>query len=110
MINSAFELIRRPEFESWVNSPLFANLLPGFIEDLIRLETGSCLIKMDFATGEDAQRRGYDGITETSDARENVPVGVTVWELGKDEDARAKAKAEYNRCLLYTSPSPRDRG
>lgn len=97
MINSAFELIQRPEFESWVNSPLFANLLPGFIENLIRLETGSCLVKMDFATGVDAQRRGYDGITETSEARENVPAGVAVWELGKDGDARSKAQDEYNR-------------
>ena len=97
MIYPAFNLIQRTEFENWVKSPMFANLLPGFVEDLIRLETGSCLIRLDFATEEDAQKRGYDGVSETSEVRENVPLGVAVWELGKEGDARAKAKTEYIR-------------
>lgn len=97
MIYPSFNLIQRTEFENWVKSPIFANLLPGFVEDLIRLETGSCLIRLDFATEEDAQKRGYDGVSETSEVRENVPQGITVWELGKEGDARAKAKNEYIR-------------
>ena len=45
--------------------------------------------------------------TSTVDAHENGVVEQTVL---VEFESLEKAKAAYRSCLLYTSPSPRDRG
>ncbi len=96
-VPSSFDFVTKSELAEWVKHPKFATYFPTWVEGLVRAEAGGVLLSCDFATEEDAARHGYDGTSNASEARENVPEGWAYWELGKDVDVRKKAKIEYKR-------------
>ncbi|WP_299004200.1 helix-turn-helix domain-containing protein [uncultured Shewanella sp.] len=75
---------------------------PQFIRMLVRAENKS-LIKCDFHAGDNSERTGWDGITETNENSVHVPKENAIWELGTNQDPRKKAENDYNKSLSKKS-------
>ena len=80
----------------------FAALLRGLIHT-----TGHELTRVDFPAFDNAERRGWDGVVETSAPTPWIPEGHSGWEFGCDRNATRKANKDYNARL--TSVPMRER-
>jgi hypothetical protein len=59
--------------------------------------TGSGLTKVDFPGNDDAERPGWDGLTEASEGTPWVPAGRSGWEFGANEDPKTKADGDFEK-------------
>ena len=80
----------------------FAALLRGLIHT-----TGHELTRVDFPAFDNAERRGWDGVVETSAPTPWISEGHSGWEFGCDRNATRKANKDYNARL--TSVPMRER-
>ena len=80
----------------------FAALLRGLVHT-----TGHELARVDFPAFDNAERRGWDGMVETSAPTPWIPEGHSGWEFGCDRNATRKANKDYNARL--TSVPMRER-
>lgn len=72
--------------------------LPQLIRMLAQLEN-TTLSSCDFHARDNAERKGWDGVTAASDPSPHVPSGDAIWELGTNQDPRQKAEEDYNKSL-----------
>jgi hypothetical protein len=74
---------------------------------------------LSFPGGDEVQRPGYDGITETAVGTEKVPGGIAYWEMGTDAKVKAKLDGDFNKRIkkrgkgdfsqvTYIAITPRD--
>jgi addiction module HigA family antidote len=91
----AFLTIKARHLENWAAKDLNARQdLPVLLRKLIQ-STGPELSRADFPGYDNAQRKGWDGWTETNEATPWIPKGLAGWEFGTTENARAKAEKDY---------------
>lgn len=80
--------------------------LPILVRRLIR-ETTSGLVSIRFPGNEAVDLAGLDGQVENERATPRVPEGVSVWELGCNQDPRAKAEDDFRKRTDETLPAER---
>ena len=71
---------------------------PQFVRMLVQLENPT-LSQCDFHARDNAERKGWDGVTKASEPSPHVPSGHAIWELGTSEDPKQKAEEDYNKSL-----------
>ena len=74
----------------WADRHECRSNLPILVRRLIR-ETTSSLVSLRFPGNEAVDLSGLDGQAECEDATTWVPAGRSVWEMGCNQDPRAKA-------------------
>ena len=72
----------------------FAALVRGLV-----LTTGYELTRVDFPAFDNAERRGWDGVVETSAPTPWIPEGHSGWEFGCGQNAKRKADKDYGARL-----------
>ena len=102
------EIIKKAELEVWAEDDRFAAVFPTWVVSLIKAEAGNRLLNCDFPTNDEVFAHGYDGSITMEKSAYNIPSGKSVWELGKDEDERDKAKKEYLRVLENLGDSAKE--
>lgn len=78
----------------WADRHECRSNLPILVRRLIR-ETTSSLVSLRFPGNEAVDLSGLDGQAECEDATTWIPAGRSVWEMGCNQDPRAKADADY---------------
>ena len=85
------------ELDRWAATPAAKLLLPELVRRLIRATVPpEDLKKLDFPSGAEVHRPGFDGTTVVTKATLYVPEGVAGWELGCDGNVKGKAESDYN--------------
>ncbi len=89
-------LIGSSDLVSWAETIDARYTLPQLIRMLVRASAGVSAV-MDFSTGEDAQRSGWDGVAENSTRNAYVPLGSSGWELSTELNPQGKADEDYEK-------------
>lgn len=86
-------LVKRTHFEDYAKTFESKGDFPILISKLVR---ATCLpsVRIDFASGNAVFVGGWDGIVYSNDDRGNVPLGISLWELGTS-DPKPKAESDY---------------
>lgn len=80
----------------WADKQEAPYTLPLLIRRLIR-RTVPSPGKVNFPAGEQGRRPGFDGVIETVEGNEYVPVGASRWEMGVDKDPKGKAEDDFTK-------------
>lgn len=84
--------------ERWASTPQAKSLLPELLRRLVFATVPrEHLQKVDFPSGAETQRPGYDGTTVTSQFTAFVPEGISFWELGTEDGPERKAESDYQK-------------
>src|SRR5690349_21544102 len=70
------------------------NEFPALVRRLIS-QTNDQVVRLEMRSGKGTDMKGYDGVVEAGRATLFVPEGLSVWELGTNKDALAKANDGY---------------
>jgi addiction module HigA family antidote len=102
-----FLSIKANDIEAWASHNIrarsrFAELLRTLVHS-----TGSGLTKVDFPGNDDAERPGWDGLTEASDGTPWVPANRSGWEFGTNVDPKAKAEKDFSKSVAALETSKR---
>ena len=95
--------ITSTDLENWSKAIQSRAQLPRLIRMLI-LETNPKVSKCYMPYGEDIGRPGYDGEVISPCEERNVPVGVSYWEMGTNEEPQKKAEDDYNKRRKKVQP------
>ena len=90
----------------WADRHECRSNLPILVRRLIR-ETTSGLVSIRFPGNEAVDLAGLDGQVENEKATPKVPDGVSVWELGCNQDPRAKAEGDFRKRTDESLPAER---
>lgn len=94
-----FLAIKANNIESWVSHNIPArSRLAVFLRTLVH-STGRGLKSVDFPGNDDAERPGWDGFVEASEGTPWVPSGRSGWEFGTNDDPKAKADGDFDKCV-----------
>ena len=88
-------LVNALEIEDWSRRLDSRGQFPGVVRMLINRNNDQ-ITRLDMRDAEGTGAHGYDGIVEALRGSTLVPVGRSVWEMGVNEDANAKANQDYN--------------
>src|SRR5215471_7573694 len=91
--------ITAQELDRWAGTPQAKAMLPDLLRRLVFATVPrQHLQRIDFPSGAEIQRPGYDGTTATDQGTPFVPKGVSFWELGcVVNDPGAKAQRDYDK-------------
>lgn len=89
-------LIRAEDLDKWASRITSAPEFPRLLRLLVHF-TAQGPKQVDFPGDEAVRLAGWDGRVLTDEASPFVPAGFSVWELGTNEDVRAKANADYGK-------------
>lgn len=90
--------ITAQDIDRWASTPQAKFLLPDLLRRLVFATVPrENLKKIDFPSGAEVQRPGYDGTTVTTKTTPFVPEGVCFWELGCDANPKKKAQDDYDK-------------
>lgn len=90
-----FLTIKARQIADWASGGINARQhLAVLLRKLVH-STGIELREVDFPGYDNAERKGWDGRTETRVATPWIPEGRTCWEFGTDGNPRAKADKDY---------------
>ncbi|RPI79626.1 MAG: hypothetical protein EHM45_02170 [Desulfobacteraceae bacterium] len=82
----------------WAETTNAKTLFPELIRRLAHATVEQVdLESVDFPSGEEIHRPGYDGVTVSKRGNAWVPVGMTYWELGTDKYVEGKLNKDYNK-------------
>ena len=98
--------IRAADIDDWSRRIDARHKLAALLRGLVHT-TGYELTRVDFPAFDNAERRGWDGVVETSAPTPWIPEGHSGWEFGCDRNATRKANKDYSARL--TSVSMRER-
>jgi hypothetical protein len=86
------------DLDRWATAPQAKSLLPELLRRLVYATIPREHIrKIDFPSGAEVQRPGYDGTTVVTQGTPFVPNGVCFWELGcVVNNAKGKAQDDYD--------------
>lgn len=105
-----FLAIKANSIEAWAshnNIPARIRLAV-FLRTLVH-STGIGLTKVDFPGNDDAERPGWDGIVESSEATPWVPQGLSGWEFGTTENVKSKADGDFAKSVKAHSKEDREK-
>ena len=89
-----FPEIRARDLELWADTIEARTELPVLIRRLVAT-TGSGVSRCDFPGYDNGQRAGWDGVVETVGGTPWIPVGLSVWELGTNQEVERKATTDF---------------
>ena len=98
--------IRAADIDGWSHRIDARHKLAALLRGLVHT-TGHELTRVDFPAFDNAERRGWDGVVETSAPTPWIPEGHSGWEFGCDRNATRKANKDYTARL--TSVPMRER-
>src|SRR5205807_205134 len=87
-------LVDATELEGWAGRRGAQEELPGIVRLLVAGSVAG-LRRNDFRAGEGVGRPGWDGQVDAEVGNAWVPPGLSVWEMGVNEDVTAKADKDY---------------
>jgi addiction module HigA family antidote len=89
--------IKARDIESWATRNITArSRLAVFLRTLVN-STGRGITRIDFPGNDDAERQGWDGQLQAAEGTPWIPVGMSGWEFGTNEDPKAKAESDYTK-------------
>ena len=91
------------DIDGWADRIEARQQLAALLRRLIH-STGRDLIRIDFPAGDNAERRGRDGILEARAPTPWIPEGKSAWEFGCNRDPKRKVKKDY-RARLKSVPA-----
>ena len=91
-----FPEIRARDLELWADTIEARTELPVLIRRLVAT-TGSGVSRCDFPGYDNGQRAGWDGVVETVGGTPWIPVGLSVWELGTNQEVERKATTDFTK-------------
>ena len=80
----------------WASSRDCQEHLPLVIRRLIKA-TSTEISNIAFPAGDSIVYSGWDGILEVITGNEYMPKGLSVWELGANENIKKKANGDYQK-------------
>ena len=86
--------ITRDQLDSWSDKPESKANFPHLISRLIRATTAKNT-KVDIPWGSATYIGGWDGIVDNKERTRYIPEGISLWELGTDQNPKKKADADY---------------
>jgi hypothetical protein len=89
-------LVSSTHLVRWAAERRAEGMLPLLVAQLIRA-TATGISRFGFPSGDSVTRPGLDGILNASTGNEYVPTGDSVWEMGRNDDPRAKAEDDYSK-------------
>lgn len=99
--------IKAQHIQKWAESNIeVRNLLPVLLRKLVH-STGHELQQVDFPGYDNAERKGWDGLTEAAAATPWVPEGKSCWEFSTNKNPRNKAEKVYADRLFSVSADER---
>jgi hypothetical protein len=88
--------INSTDLKSWAKRRDCQDYLPLVICRLIRA-TSSSIKSISFPEGDAIIHPGWDGKLESLEETEYIPKGLSVWELGTNQDIKEKAEKDYKK-------------
>ena len=89
-------MITRDQLGSWADTPESKANFPHLISRLIRATTAKNT-KVNIPWGSATYIGGWDGIVDSKEETRYVPEGISLWELGTNQDPQSKANADYEK-------------
>jgi hypothetical protein len=89
-------LANAADLAQWANRLDAQGLLPKLIRRLI-LATSSNITRIDVRSEEGIRYPGFDGVIEAGKGNAFVPTGLSVWEMGVNQDPRGKAESDFTK-------------
>ena len=86
--------IETSDLRKWADTRDCQESLPHLIRKLIRATTSS-IKNIKFPSGDNVSVGGWDGILETTEETEYIPLGKSVWEFGSNVGVKKKANSDY---------------
>lgn len=103
-----FLSIKANSIEAWASHNIPARIrLSVFLRTLVH-STGVGLSKVDFPGNDDAERAGWDGVVEASEATPWIPQGSSGWEFGTTENVKRKADGDFAKSVNAHSREERE--
>jgi addiction module HigA family antidote len=103
----SFLSVKARQITAWPENNIDArHEFPVFLRTLVH-STGVGLREVDFPGYDNAERKGWDGTTDTESATTWIPSGKTCWELGTDGNPGAKAEKDYRARVESVPPKER---
>src|SRR5712692_401374 len=87
-------LANAADLAQWANRLDAQGLLPKLIRRLM-LATAGDITRIGVRSEEGIRYSGFDGITEVGKGNAFVPTGLSVWEMGVNQDPKGKAADDY---------------
>ncbi len=93
-----FKWVSAIQLDRWADTNDAKSRLPELLRRLVHgtLEP-SDLEHVDFPSGEETHRPGYDGVTKAKHGNAKVPEGITYWEIGADAGVKKKLDGDYEK-------------
>ena len=82
--------------KNWASSRDCQENLPFVIQRLVRA-TSTDISNIAFPSGNSIIYSGWDGILEVIKGNEYIPEGLSVWEIGTNENIKKKANDDYQK-------------
>jgi hypothetical protein len=89
-------LANAADLAQWANRLDAQGLLPKLIRRLI-LATSSDITRIGVRSEEGIRYPGFDGVIEAGKGNAFVPTGLSIWEMGVNQDAKGKAESDYTK-------------
>jgi len=84
------------DLAQWANSLNAQGVLPKLVRRLI-LATAGDITRIAMRSEEGIRYAGFDGTVEVGKGNAFVPTGVSVWEMGVNQDPKGKAEGDYTK-------------
>jgi hypothetical protein len=88
--------INSTDLQNWSQTRDCQGYLSFVIRQLIRA-TISNIKSISFPAGDSIVYSGWDGILESLEETEYIPKGLSVWEIGTNQDIKKKAEKDYQK-------------
>lgn len=103
-----FLSIKATDIEQWVVRNISARVRFSVLLRTLANSTCDSITKIDFPGNDDAERRGWDGLIESTRATPWIPDGLSGWEFGVNEDVKGKADGDFGKSVKATKKEERD--
>ncbi|WP_081085014.1 HigA family addiction module antitoxin [Burkholderia territorii] len=100
--------IKATDIEQWVVRNISARTRFSVLLRTLANSTCDGITKIDFPGNDDAERRGWDGLIESTRATPWIPQGLSGWEFGVNEDIKTKADGDFAKSVKAIKKEERD--
>lgn len=90
------DLVNATDLAQWAQTRDAQGRLPQLVRRLV-LATTRDVARVDVRSGDGVLYGGWDGIVESLTGSPFVPAGTSVWEMGTNQDPKAKAEEDYKK-------------
>lgn len=102
-----FLSIKATDIEAWIVRNIPARTRLSVLLRTVVNSTCSGISKIDFPGNDDAERPGWDGHIETTQATPWIPEGISGWEFGTNQDIKSKADGDFIKSVRGTGNAER---